>query len=188
MAEIGLRKDRTWLYVAGVFVAFWVCYLAFFGQRPRALLENSGVSQPAQYDWSPLDLDDRPVSFSRFKGKTVFLNIWATWCGPCVGEMPSIAQLAQDRRLAGKDIQFVCISIDDSSATVRRFLEGKDWKMTFLRAETLPAVFQTEGIPATFVLAADGRIVASEIGAADWREPRVVAFLEKLAGAPAPAR
>jgi thiol-disulfide isomerase/thioredoxin len=182
------RPDRTWLYLAGLFVAFWIAYLTFFGPRPRALLEYSGLSQPATYDWSPLDLDDHPVPFSRFKGKTVFLNIWATWCGPCVREMPSIAELARDRHLAGKKIEFVCVSTDESTAPVRRFLQGRDWPMTFLRAERLPPVFQTDGIPATFVLTADGRIAAEQIGSADWSEPRVVSFLEKLAGAPARAR
>jgi thiol-disulfide isomerase/thioredoxin len=175
-------RDWTWLYVAGAFIAIWVCYLTFFGPRPPRLLENSGSGQPAAYDWSLLDLEDRPISFSRFKGKPVFLNIWATWCGPCVGEMPSIAELARDPRLAGKDIQFVCVSTDDSSATVKRFLEGKEWTMTFLRAEDLPPVFQTQGIPATFVIATDGKIMASEIGAAQWHERHVVEFLEKLAG------
>jgi hypothetical protein len=53
--------------------------------------------------------------------------------------------------------------------------------MTFLRAETLPTVFQSEGIPTTFVVGADGRIAACEVGAVDWHEPRVISFLEKLA-------
>jgi thiol-disulfide isomerase/thioredoxin len=180
MAEEKSNPNRTWLYLGATFVAAWVVYLAFFVPRPRAVLENSGISEPASYDWSLFDLDDRPVSFARFKGKRVFLNVWATWCGPCVGEMPSIAQLAKEPRLASKDIQFVCVSTDSSSDVVRRFLAGKNWSMTFLRAEELPTVFQTDGIPATFVIAADGRIVASEIGAADWSESRVVAFLEKL--------
>ena len=188
MVENQPTQNRTWLYLAGGFVALWVLYLIFLGPRPRARLENSGMSQPAAYDWSLYDLDDRPVSFSRFKGKPLFLNIWATWCGPCVGEMPSIAKLAHEPRLSGKNIEFVCVSTDESSAAVRRFLEGKNWNMTFLRADTLPLVFRTEGIPATFLIARDGRIAASEIGAADWHEPAVVSFLTKLAESPAKAR
>ena len=166
------------------FCIFWVGYLAFFGPRRRALLENSGMSEPAAYDWSALDLDDRPVSFSKFKGKTVFLNIWATWCGPCVAEMPSIARLANDPRLVKKSIEFVCVSTDDSSQRVRQFIKGKDWRMTFLRAESLPQVFMTEGIPSTFIIAPDGRIAATEIGSADWDDPHVKTFLEKLAAGP----
>jgi thiol-disulfide isomerase/thioredoxin len=182
------RGTRAWWYVASGFVIFWAIYVTFFGPRRRALLENTGMSQPAEYNWSVHDLDDRPVAFSQFKGKPVFLNIWATWCGPCVHEMPSIARLAENPRLKGKDIQFVCLSTDDSSAAVRRFIEGKNWTMTFLRADRLPSVFSTEGIPATFMIAADGRIAASEIGSADWSEPHVVEFLEKLASSPAAAR
>src|SRR5437899_925247 len=141
MVEPRTRPDRTWLYIVVVFVIFWTLYLIFYSPRRRKVLENSGMSQPADYDWSLLDLDDRPVPFSRFKGKALFMNVWATWCGPCVGEMPSIARLAEEPRLRGKNIEFVCVSTDDSSDRVRRFLEGRNWKMTFLRAETLPMIF-----------------------------------------------
>jgi thiol-disulfide isomerase/thioredoxin len=181
MAEAHPRTDRIWLYAAIGFALFWIVYLTFFGPRRRALLENSALREPAVYDWPLLDLNDQPVSFSQFKNKPVFLNIWATWCGPCVGEMPSIAELARDPQLAGTNIQFVCVSTDDASATVRRFLQGKNWSMTFLRAEKFPPVFSTDGIPATFIIAPDGRIVASEVGAGDWHEQRVVDYLKKLA-------
>ena len=67
---------------------------------------------------------------------------------------------------------------------VRDFLEGISWDMTFLRTEKVPSVFMTEGIPATFLIAADGRIAATAVGGADWNEPHVVEFLEKLAGPP----
>ena len=73
------------------------------------------MSTPADYDWSPVDLNDQPVPFSRFKGKTVFLNFWATWCGPCVSEMPSIEELAKNPRLRDKNIAFVCVSRDVST-------------------------------------------------------------------------
>jgi thiol-disulfide isomerase/thioredoxin len=171
---------RTWLYTGIALALVWILYLSWFGPRRRAILENSALDQPAAYDWTLFDLADQPVAFAAFRNKPVFLNIWATWCGPCVAELPSIAELARDPELAGADIEFVCVSIDEQSETVRRFLQGRGWKMTFLRAEKLPAVFATDGIPATFIIAPDGRIVASEIGSADWHEPRVVAFLKRL--------
>ena len=70
---------------------------------------------------------------------------------------------------------------------MQNFLEGVSWDMTFLRAEKVPAVFTTEGIPATFLIAPDGRIAATAVGGADWNEPHVVEFLEKLAGPAKPA-
>jgi thiol-disulfide isomerase/thioredoxin len=181
MSESSKYSPRMWWLIGLAFCVFWVLYISLWGPRRRALLESSDMSEPAAYEWSPLDLEDRPVPFARYKGKTVFLNIWATWCGPCRSEMPSIARLAENSRLRDKGVEFVCVSTDDSSQPVRQYLEGKGWRMTFLRAETLPRVFLTEGIPTTFLIAPDGKIAATEIGAADWNDPQVVAFLEKLA-------
>lgn len=179
--------DRTWWVVALVFAAFWVAYLLFAGPRTPGLLEGPPLDLPAAYDWSLEDLEGNSVRFDRFRGKAVFLNIWATWCGPCVAEMPSIAALAANPRLSGRNLEFVCVSTDDSGARVRKFLEGKNWPMTFLRADALPRVFLTEAIPATFVISPAGRVVAAELGAAEWDNSRVVDYLEKLAtAAPAP--
>jgi thiol-disulfide isomerase/thioredoxin len=180
MPETRTTRSRTWWLIGLAFCTFWVAYLALLGPKRRALLENSGMSTPAAYDWSALDLNDQPVSFSKFKGKTVFLNIWATWCGPCVAEMPSIARLANDPLLRNKPIEFVCLSTDSSTEPVRQFIRGKNWRMTFLRAESVPQVFLTEGIPSTFLIAPNGRIAASEVGSAAWDDPQVAMFLDKL--------
>jgi thiol-disulfide isomerase/thioredoxin len=172
---------RTWLAIAVTFVALWVLYLAFFGPRsPSPSREDPGAGEQADYDWSFSDLQDRPETLARFKGKAVFLNIWATWCPPCVREMPSIARLAEDPRLAGKDIAFVCVSIDESTDEVRKFLEGKGWKMSFFRSQKIPRVFATDGIPATFIIAPDGRIASAQIGATEWDNPETIGLLEKL--------
>ena len=176
------KPDRTWLYLGLGFVALWCAYLAFFAPKfitSEPALDVSGLSRPADYSWSLLDLDDRPVKFSDYKGKAVFLNVWATWCPPCVREMPSIAALAADPRM--KDVAFVCVSADANSGTVKRFMEGKGWPMTVLRASGVPEVFATQGIPATFLIAPDGKIVSREEGARDWHTPEVVSLLATLA-------
>ncbi len=188
MADTKPGPDRSWLIIALVFLGFWVVYLSFFAPRNRKPLENSAIDRPAEYNWKLEDLGEQPVPFSRFKGKTVFLNIWATWCPPCVREMPSIARLAENPRLKGKNIEFVCVATDDSTATVVQFLRDKSWPMTVLRSQSLPPVFQTEGIPATYIITPGGRIVAAEVGANDWDNAEVVAFLEKTAATkPEPA-
>jgi hypothetical protein len=80
------------------------------------------------------------------------------------------------------------VAIDRDPEPVRRFLQGKDWPMTVLHASGTPPAFTTpEGaIPTTFLIAPDGRIAASAVGSADWDDPSVVAFLERLAGAKVP--
>jgi thiol-disulfide isomerase/thioredoxin len=188
MSEPIRNPGRVWMYVVVGLAVVWMIGLALFLPGPRKTLENSGLSMPAVYDWSPVDLKDQPVPFSKFKGKTIFLNFWATWCKPCLGEMPSIIKLASNPRLRDKNIAFLCISRDFSTETVREFVADKNWPMTILRTDTLPPAFTSEGVPTTFVIAPDGQIVGFEVGAADWSEPHVVDFLEKLATTPpAPA-
>ena len=184
MTEPTKKIDRTWLIVAAGFLVFWFGFLLFFGPRspsnlPVPRLENTDLVHPADYAWRLVDLEGKTVEFSEFKGKPVFLNIWATWCGPCVMEFPTIARLAADAKLA--DVSFVCVATDESAEPVKRFMKDKAWSMTVLRANEVPPVFSTEGIPATFLIARDGRIAASEMGAAAWDDPSVVAFLAKLA-------
>ncbi len=186
------KRDRTWLYVGIAFAVFWGVYLAFFAKRtgtetlgvPR--LEGTGTTLPADYGWKLQDLDGKPVSFGEFARKPVVLNLWATWCGPCRMEMPGLVRLAENPRLKG--VAFVAVTAEPAKDNVRKVAseELKGW--TVLRADGVPEVFSSDAIPATYVIAPDGKIVASEIGSARWDDPSVVDFLEKLAKqAPAPA-
>ena len=181
MEKPKVKPERIWLLLGLAFIVFWILYLALLGPRVSVeSLESSAMRMPADYNWTFFDLNDTPASFSQFKGKTVFLNIWATWCGPCVSEMPSIARLAENPAIKGKGIEFVCVSVDDSSDTVRRFLKDRSWGMTFFRAEKMPGVYSTDGIPATFVIAPNGKIAAAQVGSEQWDTKQVVAFLEKV--------
>ncbi len=192
MPDPGRRRHLTWFLVVLAFVVVWSVGLILLGPRPGGAelgpprLAMASPPRPADFSWTLRDLDDRPVDFARFRGRAIFLNIWATWCPPCVVELPSIASLADDARL--KDVAFVCASTDDSAEAVRGFFRGKNWSMTILRATDLPATFATDGIPATFLIAPDGTVVVSEVGGAQWDVPEVVDLLERLArGKPAPA-
>jgi thiol-disulfide isomerase/thioredoxin len=182
MNESKTGAGRIWWIIGLGFVLAWGLILMFAGPRPglgTPRLADAGGDRMARFDWKLTDLDGAPVDFARYKGRTVFLNIWATWCPPCVAELPAIATLAANPRL--KDVAFVCVSTDESPEVLRRFMRDKEWPMTILRATELPDVFLTDGIPATFLIAPDGRIAASEVGAARWDDPSVVEFLEQLA-------
>lgn len=180
-----IRSRRPYLIAAGVAVA-WVVFLAFYGPRigPGGLeppsLEGTGIPASADFSWALRDLDDRPADLARFRGKPLVLNVWATWCPPCREEMPALANLAADPRLKAIGASVVCVSTDESAETLRRYVQGKPWGMTILRATSMPPVFTTEGIPATFVIGPDGRVAAAQIGSARWDDPSVLAFLEKL--------
>lgn len=178
--------NPPWLLLAGVFAAFWVVYLIVAGPRRVDDLDRPEPGRAVDFNWTLHDLDGGEVKFDRFRGKALFVNIWATWCPPCVAEMPSIARLASVEDLKGK-VEFVCISTDESINAVRTFLRGKDWPMTILRATSLPPVFLTDGIPATFLIAPDGRLAYMREGGAEWDAPDVVRKLRELAARQVPS-
>lgn len=130
---------------------------------------------PADYDWFVKPLDGGLVGFSSFKGKTVFLNFWATWCGPCRAEMPGIQSLYEKTK--GKGIEFVAVSWEDP-AKVRNFIAQQKYSFpvyTFSRPS--PKAYASTGIPVTFILSPDGKIVKQQVGAIDWDKEAVLQFL-----------
>jgi thiol-disulfide isomerase/thioredoxin len=187
----GRGRARTWLYIALTLAAVWALCLAFFlpgppreGDLPPPELKLPDPPRTADYGWLLRDLDGAPVSLEKYRGRAVFLNRWATWCPPCLDELPSIANLADNRRL--KNVAFLCVSNDESPDALRQFVKGKSWPMTVLRTTEEPsAAFSCDGLPTTFVIAPDGRIVAIESGPAQWDDPSAVDFLEQLAASAA---
>lgn len=190
--DVAPRPNRRGLYLALAAVAAWGIYLAFAapqmsGRRlgPPALSAPARTTQ-ANYQWSLTDLEGRKVDFGEFRGRTVFLNIWASWCPPCQAEMPSIVNLAQNPEM--KDVSFVLVGSGDSPAALRKFVESSPGMLQaplrlLVASESNPS-FETEGIPATFVIAPDGTVALEHVGAAQWDSPEVVRF---LAGIKAPA-
>jgi thiol-disulfide isomerase/thioredoxin len=134
------------------------------------------------YALEGLDLAGAPFSFSRFSGKVLVLNFWATWCGPCVAEMPSLQRL--QAATSDLDVAFACVT-REKSELVNRFLQKRGFTLPFLVLEgEPPTCFRSRGIPATFVLDKAGRIVMRHYGAARWDDPSVVAFVRGLAATP----
>ena len=123
------------------------------------------------------DLEGREVSLSDYRGKVVFLNIWATWCPPCRDEMPSMQRMYD--ALKGDRFEILAVSIDAGEArVVRKFME--DLSLTFPalhdRNSQVYKLYQATGVPETFIIDHRGVIAARYIGALDWdrRENRKV--------------
>lgn len=181
--------QRVW-WILFVLVLAWSTYLYFLGPRvrpgdlPEPSLKRPMTPGQADFRWTLATLDGEHVEFSQFQGKPIFLNLWASWCPPCVAEMPSIEKLAANPRLRG--VQFVCVAIGDTSKAVRDFVDRHKMKVPVFEAiDSPPGPFFTEGIPATFLIDAEGRIVSQELGPAQWDHPSAVDFLEALAKTPA---
>ncbi len=131
------------------------------------------------YDWTIQTLDGQEFNMTETKGNVIFLNFWATWCPPCVGEMPSIQRL-YDTLKDKEGVVFVCVS-DEESDTVQKFVKEKGYTFPIYTMEgERPEDFQGRGIPTTFILSKDGKIAFRHIGSAKWDDQTSVDFIKKL--------
>lgn len=114
------------------------------------------------------------------KGKVVFLNFWATWCGPCQAEMPNIQNLYNHFK-DNEDILILSVLRDKDPAKVREFLDKNNYSIPvyFVDGE-IPEEFKVQAIPSTFVISRDGKILLRHLGAAKWDGFMFKDFLRSL--------
>ena len=127
-------------------------------------------------------------SLSALRGRTVLLNVWASWCPPCREEMPSLAALG--RRLAGEGLSIVAVSIDKQPADARRFLEQlsiRDLAVYFDPGARAAESLDAGGVPVSILLDAEGREIGRLRGAADWTSDEAILLVRAaLSGRLAP--
>ncbi len=126
--------------------------------------------------------DGQPLGLDKFRGKVVVLNIWATWCGPCREEMPTLDNL--QAKLGGPDLEVLTLSIDQAGPeVVRKFFKEVGVKHLRLyidpTAQTLN-VLDILGLPTTLLVDRQGRELGRLIGAATWDSPKMIDFLQDV--------
>jgi peroxiredoxin len=126
----------------------------------------------------------REKTLADYKGQVVLLNIWATWCGPCRIEMPSIERL--HRAFGPRGLHVVAVSIDDprTEGRIRAFADslGLTFEMLHNPSGDIQQIYQTTGVPETFVIGPDGTIRKKFIGAENWNSPANRALIGSLLG------
>jgi thiol-disulfide isomerase/thioredoxin len=134
------------------------------------------------YVMDATDLNGAPVEFAGFAGEVLVVNFWATWCAPCIAEMPALERL--HKATAGLGVRFACVTREPGEV-VRAFTQKKGMTLpVLLMAREPPACFRSRAIPATFVLDRRGHIVLRHFGAAAWDDGAVVDFVRGLAVTP----
>jgi thiol-disulfide isomerase/thioredoxin len=132
----------------------------------------------AEYNLKLERLDGAPFDTGTLKGKVVFLNFWATWCGPCRAEMPSIQSLYEKAK--GQGVVFLAVS-DEKREAIAEFVKKNPYTFPVYRiVGKTPEVFRSAVIPTTFILAPDGRVAFKHVGSAQWDTDSTLAFLKTL--------
>jgi cytochrome c biogenesis protein CcmG/thiol:disulfide interchange protein DsbE len=123
---------------------------------------------------------DRAVTLSQFRGQVVVLNFWATWCPPCVEEMPSLVEM--QRRMRAKGVTVLAVSVDVDENAYRRFLKdhGVDLLTVLDSAQKSSNLYGSFKFPETYIIDRNGVMRRKFIGAVDWTAPEVTDFLAKL--------
>jgi len=123
---------------------------------------------------------DRKVSLNQFRGQVLVLNFWATWCPPCVEELPSLMSMQQRTRAKGVVVLGISIDVDDDA--YHRFLKQRNVNFLTVRDpdQKVAGMYGTSGWPETYLIDRQGRLRRKFVGPVDWNSPDIVQLLSQL--------
>lgn len=201
MAGIGQRL-RKWKETRSFWqktgdILFWLLLILLIIPGPRKVIstavnrvilhvKNPGMFNPEKqvrltdgdYDWMLRDSRGEPVSLEAFRGEVIFLNHWATWCPPCVAELPEIRRAYEKH---GERVRFLLVTGQEPSV-VGTFLEKRGYGglPVYFASSAPPSALQAGAIPTTFIISGDGKIVTRKTGAVNWDSRATSRIFEQL--------
>jgi thiol-disulfide isomerase/thioredoxin len=188
-------KSRKWHQKAGD-IFFWLLLILLIIPGPRKFiatnvnkvmlnLRNPGMIKEDRqvrlsekdYQWPVADEQGSFVSPETLQGEVIFLNFWATWCPPCIAEMPEIQELYD---AYGDRVKFMLVT-NESPSKVQQFLSARDYDLPIhYGGNPMPSALKVNSYPTTYIISADGRIVSMKKGAANWNSRATRRMLDKL--------
>jgi cytochrome c biogenesis protein CcmG, thiol:disulfide interchange protein DsbE len=145
-----------------------------------AVLAGCGVERPPEVGrrapaFEAVSLEGEPVALAAYRGEVVLLNVWATWCYPCIREMPSLQALQEEMGAAGLRVVGVSIDAPGSTEAIREFVDELGLGITILHdpAQRVARTFHTRGVPETFLIGRDGTLLRHWIGRIDGKSEGV---------------
>jgi cytochrome c biogenesis protein CcmG, thiol:disulfide interchange protein DsbE len=160
------------MFLSGIVILFLSLTGCYGGSPPPRI----GTPAP---DFTVQD-SDRKVSLDEFRGKVVVLNFWATWCPPCIEEMPSL--VAMQQRLKAKGVEVFAVSVDADQGAYQSFLKAHNINLLTVRDPDQKSnnLYGTFKFPETYIIDRQGVLRRKFIGAVDWGTPEVLDYLAKL--------
>lgn len=151
--------------------------MAHVTNNENEIATNTATTK-ADFNLKLTDKEGNTRSLEEFKGKVIFMNMWATWCPPCIAEMPSIDKLHEEM---GDEVAFVMLSFDQDFEKAKAFDKRKGYDLPiYTLASDIPVMYQSPAIPTTYVIDADGNLALEHKGMADYSDPEFKKFLKSL--------
>jgi len=147
-------------------------------RAPMAINDrNSEKLAESDYRWPFQTLDGSSFYLEQVRDEVVFLNFWATWCPPCIAEMPSIERLFNEY---GDRVRFILITTEDPEV-VHGFMERNNYSFpVYIQNYAAPEIFATNSIPATYIIDRNGQLRLKKKGAAKWDSGKIRTLLDAL--------
>ena len=140
---------------------------------------NKESNPPANYSLTLVNSNGEEIDMEDFRGKVIFMNVWATWCPPCVAEMPGINKLYND--VKNEDVVFIMLSVDQDFQRAIDFKEKKDYDFEVFRAAgPMPPEYNSNSLPTTYIIGADGTLALTHMGMGDYDTKEFKEFLTAL--------
>lgn len=184
---LSLRGLLAVLVTLGVLSIPFYYYWDFLNQGrrpPPATLKLNELEKTGVPDFTVKGLDGKEVKLSDFRGKIVLVNIWATWCAPCVKEFPSLQGLV--KRMGGK-VVVLAVSYDKHFEDIETFIKAfggvpENFLIAWDPDRKTTGVFGTDVLPETYIISGEGKMVRKIAGETTWDDPMAVRFFENLLG------
>ncbi|MBN1132607.1 MAG: TlpA family protein disulfide reductase [Bacteroidales bacterium] len=142
-----------------------------------ARAENQARLTARDFQWNITDKLENQISLSDFSGEVIFLNFWATWCPPCIAELPEIQKLYNKY---GNRVTFLLVTNEDPER-VKSFMSKYHYELpVYYNSGTIPDILRTKAIPTTYIISPDGRIVTKKSGAVNWNSRATGKIFEEL--------
>jgi len=139
--------------------------------------DEEDQNQVIPFQYAVIDLKGKTESISVGKGKVTFISYWATWCPPCIAELPGIQDLYKDYR---DKVNFILLTQEEPEK-VQRFIDKRGYELPiYFPQMQAPEVLQENSIPTNYVIDATGKIIIKETGAADWNSKKIRNLLDAL--------
>lgn len=199
--EVSQKKQRTWkreiaewviMLAIGLFIYAMGWHTEIIGRAQQVILWT-GFIQPEtelpetdrkkiDYNMPLIGLNGEQTHLSEFKGDVIFLNFWATWCPPCIAEMPNIQALYEQYK-DKPEMRFVMVSLDEDPEKAEKFLNDKGYTFkSYYLGGNRPVIFQSSVVPTTYIIDKDGRLASKKQGMANYNTLAFKKFLNVLLG------
>lgn len=175
-----MNKNSYFLLIAVAALGILTLYYTFRPTTETVPAETTNSTEQAESSTSVYlsaltDLKGNTISMD--SDKLIFLNVWATWCGPCNMEMPGIQSLYEKYK-SNKKIAFYIVSDEDASI-VTPFIQRKGYQLPFYQyTGVFPAALDGNAIPRSYLIL-NGKIISQEIGASQWDSPEKIDLIER---------